>query len=155
MQVNLLDGPAVDQGDGDAGGAGPVQGGRRAHLVLTALALASGPVSGERLAAMVWPTPPETWRVALRGIVAKLRSEVAGDLVDTTPLGYRLADGVTTDVVRLDAVVADAVRLLAEGRTRTALDLAARPRPSLAISSRRVWTPTGCSRTGRGSTRWR
>ncbi len=131
MQVNLLDGPAVDEGDGDAGGAGPVPGGRRAHLVLTALALASGPVPGERLAAMVWPTPPQTWRVALRGIVAKLRSGVTGDVVDTTPLGYRLADGVTTDVVRLDAAVADAVGLLAEGRTRTALDLAA---PAATIS---------------------
>jgi predicted ATPase/DNA-binding SARP family transcriptional activator len=123
VQVKLLDGPAVVRVEG---GSDPqsLGGGRRAHLVLAALALSPGPVPGERLAALVWRDPPATWRVALRGIVASLRAGVAGDLVETTPLGYRLATGVTTDAAELETTVGDAVRLLAEGRHRAAIDLA-------------------------------
>jgi predicted ATPase/DNA-binding SARP family transcriptional activator len=124
VQVRLLDGPVTTVLAAGAP-AQAVGGGRRAHLVLAALALGSGPVPADRLADLVWAEPPPTWRVALRGVVAGLRAAAGGELVETTPLGYRLAPGVTTDVADLEPAVADAVRLLAQGRHQAAADLAA------------------------------
>ena len=103
--------------------AGHALGGRRARMVLVALALAEGPVTADRLARVVWGEElPPTWPVALRGVVRGLRAVCAPagggeqQLIATIPSGYQLADGVQVDVVRAAQNVARAAELLAEER---------------------------------------
>jgi predicted ATPase/DNA-binding SARP family transcriptional activator len=109
--------------------SGRALGGRRARVVLVALALAERPVAADRLAATLWgDDPPPTWQVALRGVVRGLRGSLevigAGDekLIVTTPSGYGLAPGVAVDV----RAAADALRradaMLGDGRRRGALE---------------------------------
>jgi len=76
VRVDVVGVPTVQ---GPAGvRAGSELGGRRAHVVLVALALAGGPVTSAALAELVWRgRPPETWPVALRGVVRGLRVVVA------------------------------------------------------------------------------
>jgi predicted ATPase/DNA-binding SARP family transcriptional activator len=111
--------------------AGQALGGRRARVVLVALALADGPVPADRLARLVWgDTPPSTWPVALRGLVRGLRAVCApaggGDqqLIATVPSGYQLAAGVQVDVAQAAQDVSRAAELLAEGRYRAVVELA-------------------------------
>ena len=103
--------------------AGHALGGRRARMVLVALALAEGPVTADRLARVVWGEElPPTWPVALRGVVRGLRAVCAQagggeqQLIATIPSGYQLADGVQVDIVRAAQNVARAAELLAEER---------------------------------------
>ena len=110
--------------------AGRALGGRRARLVLVALAVANGALSGERLAQIVWGDDlPPTWPVALRGVVSGLRTAcrpLGGadqQLIATTPSGYSLAEGVLVDVAQADAEVTLARQLLLEGRYRTVAEL--------------------------------
>ncbi|WP_375503769.1 BTAD domain-containing putative transcriptional regulator [uncultured Jatrophihabitans sp.] len=110
--------------------AGQSLGGRRARVTLVALALSDGPVSGDRLAAMIWgDAPPATWPVALRGVIRGLRTSTAaaggGDqgLVATVPGGYRLAVGIEVDVTQASATVRRGDLLLAEGRDRAVVEL--------------------------------
>ena len=119
VRIVLLGGVAVTGGSSAEIVEGAHLGGRRAHLVLAALALEPGPLSAERLASLVWDEPPATWRVAVRGLVGDLRKRLAHlgpELVVTTPTGYRLAGDVTTDVDALDATMASAAGLRAAGR---------------------------------------
>ncbi|HEX3930967.1 MAG TPA: BTAD domain-containing putative transcriptional regulator [Nocardioides sp.] len=119
MRIGLLGGVAVTGGEPTETVEGAHLGGRRAHLLVAALALEPGPMAADRLASLIWDEPPSTWRVAVRGLVADLRkrlAEIGSDVVVTTPTGYRLAAGVTTDVAELEATVATAAGLRATGR---------------------------------------
>jgi predicted ATPase/DNA-binding SARP family transcriptional activator len=104
-------------------------GGRRARVVLAALALAEGPVPADALATAVWGDElPATWPVALRGTVRGLRAALApvgGDgqrVIATMPSGYALAPGVEVDVRAAAVAVRLGGVLLGEGRPRAALD---------------------------------
>jgi DNA-binding SARP family transcriptional activator/tetratricopeptide (TPR) repeat protein len=121
MMVDVLGSVAVRGGGVVI--AGHALGGRRARMVLVALALADGPVTADRLARVVWGEElPPTWPVALRGVVRGLRAVCAPagggeqQLIATVPSGYQLADGVQVDVVRAAQNVARAAELLAEER---------------------------------------
>jgi predicted ATPase len=129
MMVDVL-GPVAVRGGGTVI-AGAALGGRRARLVLVALALADGPVPADRLAWVVWgEAPPPTWPAALRGVVRGLRAACApagGDgqqLIVTVPSGYRLADGTGVDVAGAAQDVTRAAELLAEGRYQAVAQLA-------------------------------
>src|SRR6185437_2591068 len=106
VHIALLGGVAVTGGSPAETVEGARLGGRRAHLLVAALALEPGPLAADRLAALIWDEPPSTWRVAVRGLVGDLRKRlgvVGSDVVVTTPTGYRLAAGVFTDVAELEA----------------------------------------------------
>ena len=129
MRVDVLGSVAVRVGDTVI--AGRALGGRRARVILVALALADGPVPAERLARIVWGEElPSTWSVALRGVVRRLRATCGqaggGDqqLISTTPSGYQLAGGVQVDITRAAEDAARAADLLAEGRYRAVVQLA-------------------------------
>ena len=131
MHVDLLD--VVCVRDGDRSVRGNAIGGRRAQLVLAALALADRPMPADELAAVVWGDQlPPTWDVALRGLIRSIRracTDVGGGdqgLVSTVPSGYRLGQQVTVDVSEAARSVRDAGRLLARGRYRAAAELADR-----------------------------
>ncbi len=103
--------------------AGQELGGRRARVALVTLALAGGPVPGERLAGLLWPgQPPPTWHVALRGVIRGLRSALepsaAGGerVIATTPSGYALASGVATDLGLAQDALRAASALAGQGR---------------------------------------
>ena len=105
MRVNLVSGISVVN-DGVTVGE-RMLGGRRARVVLAALALSRYPLTGEQLAAIVWADDlPATWPAALRGIVRALRTACAPPAVGASTSssrrrsGYRLADGVEVDVER-------------------------------------------------------
>jgi DNA-binding SARP family transcriptional activator/predicted ATPase len=124
VHIALLGGLAVIAGDPSVTVEGARLGGRRAHLVLSALALEPGPLSAERLASLIWEEPPPTWRVAVRGLVGDLRKRLAGldsDVVVTTPNGYRLAAGVGSDVADLEAALVSAAGLRGAGRWQALL----------------------------------
>ncbi|HEX9066381.1 MAG TPA: BTAD domain-containing putative transcriptional regulator [Streptosporangiaceae bacterium] len=111
--------------------AGQELGGRRARVALVALALAGGPVPADRLAAMLWPgEPPPTWPAALRGVISGIRAALepigAGGerTIITTPSGYAIAPGVTSDL----AAARDALRAAAE------LDRQGRPSAALRVA---------------------
>jgi predicted ATPase/DNA-binding SARP family transcriptional activator len=129
VQVDLLGVCGVASGDRVV--AGSALGGRRARVVLAAVALSDGAVSADRLAAVVWgEQPPPSWPVALRGVVRSLRKALApvgGDgqhVIATNPAGYALSVGVTVDVKRATEAAREAARLLAGGEYRAARDLA-------------------------------
>ena len=103
VRVDVMGVPTVTGPEGSVSGSR--LGGRRAHIVLVALALEGGTLSGARLADLVWEgRPPPTWPVALRGVVGGLRAVLRSVGIDdqallaTVPGGYRLAPGVTVDV---------------------------------------------------------
>lgn len=129
MRVNLVSGISVVN-DGTTVSE-RVLGGRRARVVLAALALSRYQLTGEQLAAIVWAdTLPATWPAALRGIIRGLRTACAAaggggqHLIVTAPLGYRLADGVEVDVdVAADRLRRTAV-LLTEGRHQAVIETA-------------------------------
>ncbi len=119
MRIALLGGVAVTGGMPPETVEGAHLGGRRAHLLVAALALEPGPLPAERLASLIWDDPPSTWRVAVRGLVGDLRKRfgaIDDEVVVTTPTGYRLAAGVSTDVAELETTVATAAGLRATGR---------------------------------------
>ncbi len=108
--------------------AGHDLGGRRARVALVALALAGGPVSADRLAAILWPDqPPPTWPAALRGVVRSLRTALAGigaggqHVVATAPSGYAMAPGVEVDLMHARSVLRSAADLANQGRNEAAL----------------------------------
>ena len=69
----MLGTPAVASESGVVSGSR--LGGRRARVVLVALALERHAVPAERLATLVWSgAPPPTWPTALRGVVHELRT---------------------------------------------------------------------------------
>ncbi len=131
VRVDVVGGPTVTGPGGSV--AGGRLGGRRAHVVLVALALEGGTLSGERLAELVWEgRPPTTWPVALRGVVGRLRSVLRtiglgdSDLIVTVPGGYRLASGAVVDVDEAVGIIDRADELVRQGRPRLARDLLAR-----------------------------
>ena len=90
MRIGLLGGVTVTGGTPAETVEGARLGGRRAHLLVTALALEPGPLGAERLASLIWDDPPSTWRVAVRGLVGELRKRLADigrDIVVTTTTG--------------------------------------------------------------------
>jgi predicted ATPase len=128
MTVDVLGSVAV-RGGGTVI-AGHALGGRRARMILVALALADGPVPANRLAQVVWGEElPPTWPTALRGVVRGLRNVctpagAAGQqLITTVPAGYQLAGGVQVDVLRAAQEVNRAAELLAQGRYRAVAQL--------------------------------
>lgn len=130
MRVEVLGDGRVCAAGGTLTGA--ALGGRRARIVLTYLALATGPVTAAELAEAIWgDAPPATWPVALRGTVRGLRRALAGvgageqAVIATTPTGYALAAGVDVDVQLAQATVRRAAGELAAGRHRAAADAAA------------------------------
>jgi predicted ATPase/DNA-binding SARP family transcriptional activator len=129
VRIDVLGTPCVTGGDAAVSGAR--LGGRRALVVLVALALEGSTVSAQRLAEMVWADdPPPTWPVALRGVVRELRAALepiggGGQLVIATePPGYRIGDRVDVDVVLAEEALREAAQLLGLGRYRAALELA-------------------------------
>jgi predicted ATPase/DNA-binding SARP family transcriptional activator len=128
MMVDVL-GPVAVRGGGTVI-AGHALGGRRARMVLVALALADGQVPAERLGRIVWGDElPPTWPVALRGVIRGLRAACAPagggeqQLIVTVPSGYQLADDVQTDVVTAAQEVTRAAQLLREGRYRAVVEV--------------------------------
>jgi predicted ATPase/DNA-binding SARP family transcriptional activator len=128
MMVDVL-GPVAVRGGGTVI-AGHALGGRRARVVLAALALADGPVPADRLARVIWgDEPPSTWPVALRGVVRGLRNVCApaggGEqrLIVTVPSGYQLAQGVRVDIVQAAQDVTRAAELLAKGRYQAVVEV--------------------------------
>src|SRR3954451_21118490 len=124
--VELLGPVGVRNGDGLV--SGNALGGRRGRVALVALALAEQAVPAERLAAMVWAQePPATWPVALRGIVSAIRSAAASiglgeqRLIETTPSGYALAQGIEVDTRASAASIRSAEALLEQERYAAAL----------------------------------
>jgi predicted ATPase/DNA-binding SARP family transcriptional activator len=110
--------------------SGNALGGRRARLVLAALALAGHSLPAERLAAVVWPEErPATWPVALRGVVRSLRTALApagadgSSLILTTPAGYALAHGTTVDVGLAAESIRKAQELVESGSRGAAIEL--------------------------------
>jgi DNA-binding SARP family transcriptional activator len=94
-------------------------GGRRAQVVLVALALERRAVPSERLAAVVWAgDPPVTWPAALRGVVRELRTAlepIGGGgqrVIATESPGYRLAAGVRVDVAAAAQAIREAASLV-------------------------------------------
>lgn len=131
MRIDLLGPIAVVRGG--RGVSGTELGGRRARVALVALALATGPLSAEQLASMIWGEDlPATWPVALRGVISGLRracTPVTGGqlpFIVTAPWGYQLAAGIGTDLGAAAEAVRDAKQLLAQGRHQGA---AARAEP--------------------------
>lgn len=106
---------AVAVSNGDLRVAGGALGGRRARVVLVALALAGQAIPAERLAAMVWAgEPPPTWQPALRGVIRALRTALSPiglgeqNLITTEPAGYALHPAATTDLGIARASLIDA-----------------------------------------------
>ena len=138
MRIEVLGTPTVVGDDGSVSSAvatavsGAVLGGRRAHIVLVALALSPVVVSSERLAGMIWGEDgaPPTWPAALRGVIRGLRlalEPVGGggqQIIVTEPGGYRIAPRVEVDLALAEQAIARAVELSLRGRYRAALDLA-------------------------------
>ena len=128
MRVHLLQTLAVSAGSDIR--RGHALGGRRARLALAALALADGPLSADRLAEIIWGEDlPATWPVALRGVVRGLRTACSRlgrgeQLIVTTPAGYRLADGVQTDIRCAVSDLDRAESLHERGRYRSVIELA-------------------------------
>ncbi len=77
------------------------------RLVLTSLALETGgTVSVAKLIDVVWgEDPPKNPRGALQVVVSKLRRVIGAETILTDPVGYRLADGVSTDVARVEELL--------------------------------------------------
>jgi predicted ATPase/DNA-binding SARP family transcriptional activator len=129
VRIQLLGEVAVH--DGDRTLAGNALGGRRARIVLAALALAEAPMSPDRLAGAIWgDNLPPTWPVAIRGVIRGLRAALrdhlgADDVIQTVPAGYRLRSGIAVDVTDTAAILLRATDLAAHGRPAAALDLAA------------------------------
>jgi predicted ATPase/DNA-binding SARP family transcriptional activator len=128
MRVDVVGVPTVTGPTGSLSGSR--LGGRRAHVVVVALALEGGALSGARLADLVWEgRPPTTWPVALRGVVGGLRAVLRGvgiadhALVETVPGGYRLSADTTVDVTEADALLVRAQDLVRNGRPQAARDL--------------------------------
>lgn len=108
--------------------AGLELGGRRARVVLAALALTDGPVPADRLATLIWPdAPPPTWPAALRGVIRSLRAAldaVQADgqrLIATTPSGYCLAPGAGVDLDLAEAAITEAAARAGQGRPEAAI----------------------------------
>ena len=126
LRVEVIGVGAVRRGDAVV--AGLELGGRRARVVLAALALTDGPVAADRLSALIWlNAPPPTWPAALRGVVRSLRTALdavqAGGqrLIATTPSGYCLAPGTSVDLDLAEAALAEASTLAAQGRHEAAI----------------------------------
>lgn len=128
MHVSVIGSVTVSSATAAVSGAG--LGGRRARVVLVALALARGDVTPHRLASVVWGDElPPTWQVALRGVILGIRrscASVAEDgerLIETASAGYRLARDVEVDFYRAQRDVGRAAELVAADRPQAALDL--------------------------------
>ena len=105
-------------------------GGRRSRVALVALALHPHPLSGSRLADIVWAgEPPATWVAALRNVIRDLRTALdriglgEQQLVVTAPAGYGLAPH-DTDIDTAEREIGRAERALADQRPDEALRLA-------------------------------
>ncbi len=109
--------------------SGRALGGRRARLALVALAVAEGPLSADRLAAIIWADQqPPTWQAALRGVIRSLRSALAAAGADgaivTAPSGYALAPEVEVDLIQAAAALRAASSLAEQGRHEAAVQAA-------------------------------
>ena len=129
IRVEVLD--VVRVVNGDLAVAGQALGGRRARVALVALALAGQQLSADRLASIIWGDDlPNTWQVALRGVVRRLRIACAPlgggeqQLIATAPAGYRLASGVEIDVDIAANALRQASDLIAQGRHQAVIALA-------------------------------
>ncbi|MGD9986182.1 BTAD domain-containing putative transcriptional regulator [Pseudonocardia sp.] len=100
----LLLGPVAAQVDGRPVDVGPP----RRRAVLAALAVHDGPLSVERLVALLWgDAPPPTAATMVHGAVAGLRRTLGAGSVVTRDGGYALP-GVGTDVGRVEGLLAGA-----------------------------------------------
>lgn len=101
--------------------------GLRLHRLLSLLAgeLRTGCSTG-RLIEGLWPDGrPAHPEKALQGVVFRARTQLGGDLIVSTPAGYRLALAPEQiDATALDTLASDAVREAAAGRQDAALSLA-------------------------------
>ncbi|HET9896645.1 MAG TPA: BTAD domain-containing putative transcriptional regulator [Streptosporangiaceae bacterium] len=109
--------------------SGRALGGRRARLALVALALAEGPLSADRLAAIIWAgQQPPTWQAALRGVIRSLRTALAvagtDGVIVTAPSGYALAPGIEVDLSQAASTLRAANALAEQGRHEAALQVA-------------------------------
>jgi predicted ATPase/DNA-binding SARP family transcriptional activator len=128
VRIEVLGPVAVTTSEAAVSGA--ALGGRRARVLLVALALSARSVPAETLAEALWPqgTPP-TWPVALRGVVRGLRTALAGlgapgeQLLETTPAGYRIRAGVPVDVLEGAVRLSQAEQLLSQARYDAVLEL--------------------------------
>ncbi len=129
VRVDVIGSMTVSCGDRVV--TGQALGGRRARVALAALALADGPISADRLAAILWSDqPPPTWPTALRGVIRGLRAALteigAGGqrVIATTPAGYGLASDVAVDLRDAVSVLRVAAALADQGRHEAALTAA-------------------------------
>lgn len=109
--------------------SGRALGGRRTRLALVALAVAEGPLSADRLAAIIWADQqPPTWQAALRGVIRSVRTALASIGADgaivTTPSGYALAQEVEVDLIQAAATLRVASALAEQGRHEAAVQAA-------------------------------
>jgi predicted ATPase/DNA-binding SARP family transcriptional activator len=100
-------------------------GGPTARSFLAAL-VAAGPqgASTDSLIATVWgDAPPPTARKSVQKYVSRLRSHLSRDLVQSTPVGYRLrtGDGVELDIDRFRRLVEEAGAAAGRGEVATAV----------------------------------
>ncbi len=160
VRVDVVGGPTVTGPGGSL--SGRRLGGRRAHIVLVALALEGGTLSGDRLADLVWEGgPPATWPAALRGVVGGLRAVLRGIGIDdqalltTVPGGYRLAPDTAVDVREAEKVLDRAQDLDPQrpaaggpGPARTARPVARRRRPAGRRRGVAAGAPRACRRAG-------
>ncbi|HUZ54445.1 MAG TPA: BTAD domain-containing putative transcriptional regulator [Streptosporangiaceae bacterium] len=126
LRVQVIGSVSVSSGDRIV--AGQALGGRRARVALVALALADGPVTADRLAAILWSDePPRTWPAALRGVIRGLRAGLAEigaggqRVIATMPSGYGLAADVAVDLRRAMSELRAATALADQGRHEAAL----------------------------------
>ncbi|WP_156757311.1 AfsR/SARP family transcriptional regulator [Actinokineospora pegani] len=101
------------------------------RVLLAALCLAGGrPVRAEELIDRLWgDEPPASARTTLRGYVRRLRTALGGSArgaVVSGQGGYRLGDGVETDLARFQRLWAAARGCADPGRRLTLLDEALR-----------------------------
>jgi DNA-binding SARP family transcriptional activator/tetratricopeptide (TPR) repeat protein len=116
--------------EAESGGRSVPLSGHRERRVLAALVLDAGRVVPvPRLIDVIWDDdPPATAGKQVRNAVSALRQALrgagGGDLIATTPGGYRLAtDGCTVDARVFEAGVAAAARAASEGKTAEAAGL--------------------------------
>lgn len=125
MRIEVIGVPTVVGDHGAVSGAR--LGGRRAHIILVALAVDPTVVPSDRLAELIWGrNPPPTWPAALRGVVRGLRQAIepacgGRPVIVTEPRGYRLAAGIGVDVAEAGPALDRAAAALRAGDHRTAL----------------------------------
>jgi WD40 repeat protein/DNA-binding SARP family transcriptional activator len=102
VEVGVLGPLRVLEGDGEA-----VVVGARERALLAALALRPGePMSPDRLVDALWgESPPPSAAKQLQNHVLRLRKALGVGAIRTTPAGYALGPGMTTDAARFESLL--------------------------------------------------